>query len=151
MYYRAFDHPVSYERVLALTIANGILDVLPRDGYSASDPYVFDPLNPRWVAVTKQIVQVQRDGEKRGDDPAQTAKVVKQIVDDYIAMLRATTSLNDVPLSHYTRFYDDMGNRLDSPNYHKGHGDYEAILCTNCALYFDDSLAACPYCGEPKP
>jgi CRP-like cAMP-binding protein/2-polyprenyl-6-methoxyphenol hydroxylase-like FAD-dependent oxidoreductase len=151
MYYRAFDHPVSYERVLALTIANGILDVLPRDGYSASDPYVFDPLNPKWVAVTKQIVQVQRDGEKRGDDPAQTAKVVKQIVDDYIAMLRATTSLNDVPLSHYTRFYDDMGNRLDSPSFHKGHGDYEAILCNNCALYFDDSLTACPYCGEPKP
>jgi CRP-like cAMP-binding protein len=150
MYYRAFNHPVSYERTLALTIANGILDVLPRDGYSASDPYVFDPLNPKWGAVTERIVQVQRDGEKHGDDPAETAKAVKRIVDDYIDMLRATTNLNAVPLSHYTRFYDDQGNRLDSPNYHKGHGDYEAIVCSNCALYFDDSLTTCPYCGEPK-
>ena len=150
MYYRAFNDPVSYERTLALTIANGILDVLPRDGYSASDPYVFDPLNPRWVAVTKQIVQVQRSGEQHGDDPAVTAQAVKRIVDNYIAMLRATTTLNEVPLSHYTRFYDDAGNRLDQPNLDKGRGDYEAVSCHKCTLYFDDSLAVCPYCGEPK-
>lgn len=150
MYYRSFNHPLSYERVLALTIANGILDVLPRGGYSDSDPYVFDPLNPQWVAVTKQIVEVQRKGEENNDEPAKTAQTVKKIVDDYIQMLRETTDLNDVPLSHYTRFYDNQGNRLDSPNMHKGHGDYEAILCTNCTLYFDDTLELCPYCGEPK-
>lgn len=150
MYYRSFHHPVSYERVLALTIANGILDVLPRGGYSDSDPYVFDPLNPKWVAVTKKIVQVQRTAEERGDDPAETAEVVKQIVDEYIGKLRATTELNDVPLSHYSRFYDDAGNRLDTPNFDKGHGDYEALLCSNCTLYFDDTLEKCPYCGEPK-
>ncbi len=150
MYYRSFNHPVSYERVLALTIANGILDVLPRDGYSDSDPYVFDPLNPRWVGVTKQLVDVERDGEKHGVDPAETAQAVRQIVDEYIANLRVTTTLNDVPLSHYTRFYDDAGNRLEEPNRNKGRGDYEAILCKNCTLYFDDSLAVCPYCGQPK-
>ena len=150
MYYRAFKHPVSYERVLALTIANGILDVLPRDGYSASDPYVFDPLNPRWVSVTQQLVEVQRNAEARGDDPAETAEVVRHIVDDYIATLRATTTLDEVPLSHYTRFYDDAGNRLDQPNLSKGRGDYEAIRCQRCTLYFDDSLTVCPYCGEAK-
>ena len=151
MYYRSYNHPVSYERVLALTIANGILDVLPRDGYSDSDPYVFDPFNPRWVKITKEIVEVQRAGEMNGDDPARTADVVKKLVDDYIENLRETTELNDVPLSHYTRFYDDHGNRLDSPNYDKGRGDYEATLCDNCSLYFDDSLTACPYCGVPAP
>lgn len=150
MYYRSFNHPISYERVLALTIANGILDVLPRDGYSDSDPYVFDPLNPRWVKVTKEIVETQRHGEANGDDPEITAQAVKTIVDDYINMLRETTDLNDVPLSHYTRFYDDLGNRLETPNFDKGHGDYEAIVCSNCTLYFDDSLTKCPYCGEAK-
>lgn len=150
MYYRSFNHPVSYERVLALTIANGILDVLPRDGYSDSDPYVFDPLNPRWVNITKQITDLQRQEEENGVDPAETAQAVKQLVDDYIQMLRETTDLNDVPLSHYTRFYDNQGHRLDSPNMDKGHGDYEAIVCTNCTLYFDDTLETCPYCGEPR-
>lgn len=150
MYYRSFNHPISYERVLALTIANGILDVLPRDGYSDSDPYVFDPLNPRWVEITKQIVEIQREGEQKGDDPEVTAQAVKKVVDNYIDMLRETTNLNDVPLSHYTRFYDNLGNRLENPNHDKGHGDYEAIVCSSCTLYFDDSLTMCPYCGEPK-
>ena len=150
MIYRAFNHPIAYERVLALIIANGILDVLPRDGYSDSDPYVFNPLDPKWVAVNKEIVAVQRKGEESGEDPTITADAVRQIVNDYIDMLRATTDLNDVPLSHYTRFYDDLGNRLDAPNHDKGHGDYEAILCNNCTLYFDDTLNKCPYCGEAK-
>lgn len=149
MYYRSFNHPVSYERVLALTIANGILDVLPRDGYSDSDPYVFDPLNPRWVKITTQITDFQREAEENNADPDETAQAVKKMVDDYIAMLRETTELNDVPLSHYTRFYDNAGTRLDAPNLEKGRGDYEAVLCANCSLYFDDTLSICPYCGEP--
>ena len=90
------------------------------------------------------------NGEEKGDAPEETAKAIKQIVDDYINMLRETTTLNEVPLSHYTRFYDNDGNRLDSPNFDKDHGDYEAILCDNCTLYFDDSLNICPYCGELK-
>jgi len=151
MYYRSFNHPVSYERVLAVTIANGILDVLPRGGYSDSDPYVFDPLNPQWVKLTKDIVDVQRTGEINGDDPADTAHAVKKIVDAYIAHLRETTDLNNVPLSHYTRFYDDNGIRQDSPNHNKGRGDYEAILCPECSLYFDDTLTVCPYCGVTAP
>lgn len=151
MVYRAFNHEVSYERTLALTIANGIADVLPRDTYNESDAYVFDPLNPMWVAVTRQIVQIQRDAEKRGQNPAETAQVVKKVIDEYIARLRKTTELKDVQLSHYTRFYDDAGNRLESANTNKGRGDYEAVLCGKCELYFDDSLEKCPYCGEPKP
>lgn len=147
MYYRSFNHSKSYERILAVTIANGILDVLPREGYSDSDPYVFNPLNPKWVDMTKQVVQVQRDGEEAGRDPADVADEVADIVDDYINMLRETTELNDVPLSNYTRFYDNDGQRLSKPNYEKGRGDYEATLCT-CKLYFDDSLSNCPYCGE---
>lgn len=150
MYYRSFNHPVSYERVLALTIANGILDVLPRDGYSDSDPYVFNPLNPQWIAVTKEIVAIQREGEEQDHHPEEVAMHVKNVVDEYIQMLRETTDLNDVPLSNYTRFYDNAGNRLSSPNLDKEHGDYEAIICNNCSLYFDDSLHVCPYCGEVK-
>lgn len=150
MYYRSFNDAISYERILAVTIANGILDVLPRDGYSDSDPYVFDPLNPQWVALTKEIVSVQQMGEEQGRNPADVAQDIKHIVDDYIQMLRQSTNLNDVPLSNYTRFYDNVGNRLDTPNINKGRGDYEARLCS-CGLYFDDSLLHCPYCGEANP
>ncbi len=148
--YRSFNDPTSYERNLAVIIANGILDVLPRDGYSDSDPYVFNPLEPKWVELTKQLAQVQREGEMTGRDPAEVALDVKQIIDDYIAMLRATTMLNEVPLSHYTRYYDDLGNRLDEANQMKGRGDYEAVLCSYCNLYFDDTLVCCPYCGTPN-
>ena len=62
-------------------------------------------------------------------------------------MLRETTDLNDVPLSNYTRFYNNEGERLPKANLEKERGDYEATLCT-CNLYFDDSLEHCPYCGE---
>ena len=96
-------------------------------------------------------MEIQRRGEKEGRDPAQVAEEVKVVVDGYIAMLRQTTDLNEVPLSHYTRFYDDMGNRLEVPNYEKERGDYEALCCSNCMLYFDDTLKNCPYCGEPNP
>lgn len=147
MYYRSFNHAKSYERVLAVTIANGILDVLPRDGYSDSDPYVFNPLNPVWVEMTKQVVKVQRDGEEARRDPAMVADDVAEIVDAYIGMLRETTELNDVPLSNYTRFYNNDGERLSEANFEKERGDYEATLCS-CNLYFDDSLKHCPYCGE---
>ena len=147
MYYRSFNHAKSYERILAVTIANGILDVLPRDGYSDSDPYVFNPLNPVWVEMTKQVVQVQREGEETGRDPAIVADEVTEIVNAYIEMLRETTDLNDVPLSNYTRFYNNEGERLPKANLEKERGDYEATLCT-CNLYFDDSLEHCPYCGE---
>ena len=149
MIYRSFNHADSYERVLAVIIANGILDVLPRDGYCDSDPYVFDPLNPKWVALTKEVTDLQRIGEEQGRDPADVAQDVKRIINDYIGMLRETTDLNDVPLSHYTRFYNDAGIRLDAPNTDKGRGDYEATLCS-CNLYFDDTLEHCPYCGEPN-
>ena len=133
-----------------MRLSAGILDVLPRDGYSDSDPYVFNPLESKWVAITKEITDLQREAEARGDDPAATAEAVRDLVDGYIDNLRATTDLNEVPLSHYTRFYDDMSNRLDAPNYDKGHGDYEALVCNNCSLYFDDTLEKCPYCGQPK-
>ncbi|MGJ3239293.1 MAG: cyclic nucleotide-binding domain-containing protein [Anaerolineae bacterium] len=147
MYYRSFNHPLSYERVLALTICNGILDVLPRDGYSDSDPYVFNPLAPDWVQVTKEIVKVQREGEMNDTDPAAVAQDVARIVEDYIKHLRQTTTLNEVPMSHYMTFYDDRGERLATSNEQKGRGDYQAVQCS-CNLFYDDTLANCPYCGE---
>ncbi|MEJ2749447.1 MAG: tryptophan 7-halogenase [Anaerolineae bacterium] len=150
MYYRSFNHLRSYERALALVIAWGITDVLPRGTYSDSDPYVFDPLNPEWVDVIERLAAIQREGEREHRPPAEIADSVTEVVNAFIEHLNQTRQLYSIPLGNYTRFYGNDWQRSEMPRYEKGRGDYEAIPCPQCSLFFDDSVRRCPYCGEPQ-
>ena len=148
MYYRSFNHLQSYERALALVIAWGITDVLPRGGYSDSDPYVFDPLNPEWLDVVERLVAIQREGEQNDRPPSEVADDVTQTVNAFIEHLNQTRDLYSIPLGNYTRFYGNDWQRSETPRYEKGRGDYEAIQCSQCSLFYDDALRRCPYCGK---
>jgi flavin-dependent dehydrogenase/CRP-like cAMP-binding protein len=151
MYYRAFKDPLSFERTLLLTIAWGIADVLPRGEYADSDPFVFNLLDPEWVAVTSRIADLQREGERLGRHPHEVAKDVEQIVNPFIERVHERFGIFDMSIGKYMRFYDDDWMRADAPRFDKEHGDYEAIKCGECSLFFDDSLERCPYCGESHP
>ena len=44
-----------------------------------------------------------------------------------------------------------MDSGADSGRFDKERGDYHAIRCANCKLFYDDTLVACPNCGVPNP
>jgi flavin-dependent dehydrogenase/CRP-like cAMP-binding protein len=152
MYHRSFAHPKSFERALAVSIAWAVTDVIVRgDTYSETDPYVFDFLNPLWVAIVKEVADIQRAGERNGTDPSAVADQVEETVNDFIASLKASHHLDDLPIGNYQRFYDNNWQRSDGPRYEKDRGDFEARQCGQCSLFYDDTLQRCPYCGAPNP
>jgi flavin-dependent dehydrogenase len=152
LYHRSFAHPKTFERALALTIAWGITDVIVReDTYSETDPYVFDFTNPLWVNVVKQVADIQRAGERNGSDPSAVADQVEKVVNDFIDKLKVSHKLIEFPIGRYQRFYHDNWHRSDAPRFEKDRGDYEAVQCRECSLFYDDTLQRCPYCGVPNP
>jgi hypothetical protein len=150
MYYRAFKHEESFERAIMLKIFFAISDVLPRDAYNETDAYVFDLLNPVWVEMVNTVAEIQRQGEANGISPAEIARHVHEVADPFINEILSRPEIKDLRIGRYLSFYDDDGQRSDQPRQDKERGDYHGVQCQRCELIFDDSLARCPYCGQPS-
>ena len=151
MYYRAFNHVKSYERAIALKIFFAASDVLPRAEYGESDAYIWNPLDPEWIDIVNRVADIQRVGEINGTPPAEVARQVHAVADPFIAEILARPEVQALELGRYLSFYDDHGQRTNSGRFDKERGDYHAIRCTNCKLFFDDTLDACPNCGVRNP
>jgi flavin-dependent dehydrogenase len=146
MLYRSFEHPDSYERVLAYKFFTGVPDIIDRDEYEATDPYVWKFLSPESRKYTKDIKAIFREGERTGKSPAVMAQEVSALVTPYVAEVCARPEIAALRVNRFFNFYDDRG--LYGEKLQKERGTIEFTRCSCCKLFVNDALPSCSNCGK---
>lgn len=146
MLYRSFAHPETFERVLAMFLYHSASDVLARDEYSETDPYVWDLLNSEFRRRVDEVRHVLRIAEERGHDPATAVGDVRAITDAYIGELLARPALQELELGPVLREFDERGERAPV-RYDGPPGPFTATRCPTCRQWHDAALGRCPVCG----
>jgi flavin-dependent dehydrogenase len=149
MLYRSFRSERSYERALMLKFFFGITDILPRDTYTPSDPYVYNLIDPRFTSTVNELVQLMRDGEERQEPPDITAEQVAAVVDDLADWLRKQDVVREAGVGKYFTHYTDDLYRVDERT--RGRGDFRTWRCTECRSYVEETFRRCLVCGAAAP
>ncbi|HEV7888419.1 MAG TPA: cyclic nucleotide-binding domain-containing protein [Acidimicrobiales bacterium] len=152
MFYRAFRHPDMMERCLMLKFFFGTTDrIATRSGataadpYTASEPYIFDLLNPRFTTVVRQVLDVQRADEEAGVDPAKTAKSVRAVIDPFLASLAQMPAVKE---AEYGRFFTHYTNDLKrSAKKNKSIARMVTWHCPTCSTWVSIKQNRCHVCG----
>ena len=145
MLYRSFVHPETFERALTMFFVHSARDVLSREQYSETDPYVWDLLNPEFARRVDEVRRVLRTGEERGTAYADLVREVREITDPYVASVLALPEVRELDLRPALREFDAEGQRAGQR--YEGDGAFTAARCPGCRQWFDASLELCPVCG----
>jgi flavin-dependent dehydrogenase len=144
--YRSFEHVDSYERVIANRLFSGVPDIVERDEYTETDPYVWEFLSPENRQRMKSIKAIFIEGERTGKSPAAMAQEVSALVTPYISALCARPDVAAVGINRFFNFYDDQGNYGEK--LWKERGTIEFTRCSCCQLFVNDNQFNCSNCGK---
>lgn len=148
MLYRSFRQQQTFERALAMFLFHSAGDVLQREVYSDTDPYVWDLLNPEFTRRVDEVRRVLRTAEQRGSDPEDTAREVRDITDPYIRSVLDRPEMREMDLRPALREFDASGERR--PDRHPEPGPFTAVRCGDCRLFYDGVLERCCVCGADR-
>jgi flavin-dependent dehydrogenase len=168
MFYRAFAHPVSYERVGAWKFAmSGYAAIttmltmmppgVPRPPIDRPFPEQRLPTDPVFGAITfplnidtvAQVVDVMRRGEAAGQDPADTADEVKAIIDGVFKEIAGTEALEMTLMPRRMPHYNAALERVE-----EAERDPLAKIwrCPSCRHGWNQlANPMCHVCGERQP
>lgn len=146
MLYRSFVHPETFERTLAMFFYHSASDVLAREEYSETDPYVWDLLNSEFRHRVEEVRHLLRTAEERDGVTDTVVADVRAITDPYIAQLLTRPALQDLDLGPVLREFDERGERA-ADRYQGPPGPFTATRCPTCRQWYDSSLDRCPVCG----
>ncbi|MCI0355890.1 MAG: tryptophan 7-halogenase [Acidobacteria bacterium] len=151
MHYRSFNHVESFDRVLASKIFFGALNVVDSETYTEADPYIYGSLVPAWKDFVRQVVELQRRGERTERPPVQVAQDVAGVVNGFLREQLAQPGAREAELGRFFNFHNELGERTGQRA--KPRGLYGVVRCPGCRqpLFYDDTLLACPHCGGPSP
>ena len=106
-------------------------------------------MHPRYTELLHRIVDVTRDLEARGADPAETATAVKAIVDPLVDEIAGLEGVAALHLSDAMQYYDDRLRRVPQK------ADWPSLVptwrCANCDNRTPVEFDACYVCGDPPP
>ncbi len=143
-FYRSWAHPDGFERTLMAKFHFGALDVTQRESYSETDPWVFDLLNPEWLALMERVREVEKRYEAAGDADG-LAAAIAAIVDPFNAICRQKAKQLGLDYGEIFTNYDGEGRRLEGRD--KPRGFFNGYQCPTCMLWQDDTLERCPICA----
>jgi 3-ketosteroid 9alpha-monooxygenase subunit B len=147
-FYRSWAHPDGFERTLMAKFHFGALDVTQRDVYSETDPWVFDLLNPEWLALLESVREVEKRYEAAGDAPG-LAAAVSAIIDPFNAHCRQKARALGFDYGGIFTNYDGDGRRHEGRD--KPRAFFKGYQCPTCTLWQDDTLERCPVCATANP
>src|SRR4051794_36042787 len=161
MLYRAARHPDSYEQVYLVKFAGLVTYVLEllmkagkgdamRDGPPG---YRGQPLHPLAVGIThppyadrvSRIVELLREGEATGEDPAVTAEKIREITLPYLAELSQSESFTRLQMERVFADYDARLERVEKPDWKPLLPTWRCPECTTANLI---ELRRCHHCGH---
>lgn len=149
-YYRSWAHPLAFEKTLQAKFHWGAIDVLELEDYSDRDPYVFDPLNPKWTGLLAETREIMKKREAEGGDPEKMAHDLAAIIDPFNQACAVEAAERNIDLNAVFNNFDGDGKRVEDKQ-NKPRAYFKAYPCPHCNLWQDDSLSRCPNCGTENP
>jgi len=162
VYYRAYRHPVSYERTWLLKFASQteqlnrlrmMFEGLDREGGRLEDLAKMGPppphgyMDPVVGPVMQQIMEIMREDEAAGIDPGETAEKVKVICDEFIEGVRQKPGFDTFRAGRMMMDYDDQLNRVEGKPYDP---PLKTRRCPECTSTILTALTRCPVCGRDR-
>ncbi|MGK0406196.1 MAG: 3-ketosteroid 9alpha-monooxygenase subunit B [Roseivirga sp.] len=150
MLYRSWAHPLAFEKTMNAKFHWGGIDVLAKGHYSSRDPYVFDPLNPTWTGLIKEVREIEKKFEADQSDPEKMAHDIAAIIDPFNKMCRDIGKTKGIDFNTVFNNFDGDGNRVIN-KLNKPRAYFKVYQCPTCNYYQDDVLKGCPNCGTDNP
>ncbi len=146
MLYRSFASQETFERALLMFFFHSVGDVVARnDTYDATDPYIWDLLNPAFTRRVDEVRGALRAAEERGDTSEEMVAAVRAITDPYIEERAAAVAALGLDTTVAIREFTATGARSDTRS--TARGDYVAQRCGTCSQWYDATLGRCTVCG----
>ena len=162
MWYRSFRHMDAYERGFMLRVAffiglahqriaqlGGIHAMRRMVPIRPPGPPAEPILHPRYNELLRRLIDAMRDVEARNADPAETARVVKAIVDPLVEEIAASDGVAGLKLGDAMQYYDDRLQRV--PQKQEWDSLVPAWRCATCDNRTPVEFETCYVCGEPPP
>jgi len=150
MYYRSWAHPLGFEKTLNAKFYWGGIDVLGLGHYSDRDPYVFDPLNPKWTKLIKEVREILKKFEDEDTDAEKMVKDIDVLISPFNQMCIEVGKTLDIDFNAVFNNFDGSDNRvIDKKD--KPRAYFKVYECQTCHLFQDDVLKICPNCGTENP
>jgi flavin-dependent dehydrogenase/CRP-like cAMP-binding protein len=162
MWYRAFRHVEAYERAFMLRVAlfigmghqriaqfGGIHAMRKMVPVRPPGPPAEPVLHPRYTELLRRLIDGMRDLERRGADPAETAKLVKGIIDPVVNEMAAIEGVAALGLGEAMQYYDDALQRV--PQKLPWDSLVPSWRCATCENRTPIEFETCYVCGEPPP
>ena len=106
-------------------------------------------LHPRYNELLRRLIDAMRDVEARNADPAETARVVKAIVDPLVEEIAASDGVAGLKLGDAMQYYDDHLRRV--PQKQEWDSLVPTWRCATCDNRTPVEFETCYVCGEPPP
>ena len=162
MWYRAFRHMDAYERGFMLRVAffigmghqriaqfGGIQAMRRMVPVRPHGPPGEPIMHPRYNELLRRLIEAMREVESRGADAAETAAVVKAIIDPVVAEMGAIEGVAALQLGDAMQYYDDRLQRV--PQKQNWASLVPNWRCANCDNRNPVEFATCYVCGEQPP
>jgi len=149
-YYRSWAHPLGFQKTLQAKFHWGAIDVLELEDYSDRDPYVFDPLNPKWTGLIDGVLDIAKRREADGGCAEKMAADIAALIDPFNEECRVRAREMNIDLNAVFNNFDGDGRRVEDKQ-DKPRAYFKAYLCSTCNLWQDDVLSRCPNCGTDNP